>query len=100
MLFFYFRKGVLRMDEIVKNYIDELNDGFPHKSVDSNLARVYEYQKTRLDDEGILLRTRIAPGGYSPNGKFIGSLKDKHCPYCGASLNLLEQDWIVTDCSK
>lgn len=66
------------MKECVKSFIEELNVGFPHKTIDSNLARVYEYQQARLDEEGLEMRTKINPGSYNSEEQKVASWKDTH----------------------
>ena len=66
------------MRNVVKSFINELNNGIPQKTADSNLLKVYKLQKNRLDEEGIEMRMKVTPSDDDSEWFNTASWKDDH----------------------
>lgn len=66
------------MRTVVKNFINELNNGIPQKTADSKLLKVYKLQKERLDEEGLEMRIKVTPSNDESEWFNIASWKDDH----------------------
>lgn len=66
------------MKEIVLKYLDELSNGLPKETADSNLLRVLELQQKRLADEGLEMIVKATPQGFIPEANNSHYWKDTH----------------------